>query len=272
MRAENIKLRKHLSLQSSPIPADIKLGEFFCWVNSWYLQFLLQQTNMKGQVKCCFPRHIIAAVAKSARILRRKRDCPGQWTLGCMISLHSQALCVWVSWTSLHRVSGVEKGQLACPNPCQGSGKSVTEPRSQFCIYTVQHIHQIPVLLVVLQALSACLCSELERCHRFDLVFASHLPGGRAPSSLLLVKTAKILPPGPSRAFEGVRIWPLFLSLVLMPIPAPNLDHFAFYNTTTLFPSTMYFSVSHTVSGSPFCCKHWETLLDMLCQSLEERN
>lgn len=140
---------------------------------------------MNGQVKCCFPRRIIAAVAKSARILRRKRDCPGQWTLGCMISLHSQALCVWESWTSLLRVSGVEKGQLACRNPCQGSGKSVTEPRSQFCICTAQHIHQSPVLLVVLQTLSAWLCSELERCHRLDLIFASHSLAGRQGSFIL---------------------------------------------------------------------------------------
>lgn len=117
-----------------------------------FAEFSLCQTNMKGQVKCCFPRHIIAAIEKSARILRRKRDCPGLWTLGCRICLHSQAL--WESWTSLLRVPGVEKGQLACSNPCHGSGKSVTEPRSQLCICTAQHIHQSLVLLVVLQTLS----------------------------------------------------------------------------------------------------------------------
>lgn len=32
---ENIKLRNHPSLQASPIPTDMRLGEFCCWVNSW---------------------------------------------------------------------------------------------------------------------------------------------------------------------------------------------------------------------------------------------
>lgn len=38
---------------------------------------------------------LAAAVAKFARSLGREGGCPGPWTLGCAVPMHSQALCVW---------------------------------------------------------------------------------------------------------------------------------------------------------------------------------
>lgn len=203
---------------------------------------------------------LAAAVANCARSLGRERGCLRPWTFRCVVPMPSQALCAWGELTPLLRLPGMEKGQLACPGQFAREQQSGWAQESSLYLTPAQHFQ---CSWSCRQHQPGCPQSWRNATGLTCFFHVTRLPEGRDPLSLLVVETAEISLPGPSKASEGVSEFHLFSCRYQFQIHIIWLF---------LCHHPLSIHISWAASGSPFYCRHQETLLVELCQSLEGGN